>query len=231
MRRSLQGKSAKKSAKAKKAHSHAKSALTLFTRFKRPIALFCLLIGLSLFVAPSVIRYITRGPADKKGLTVPEQKTQKESTSSATLTNSPFVIDYQHFQMTTHERFPTRIIIPSLFIDVPIQISKVKNGFWEISETTASYGQGSAVPGENSNIVIFAHARPRLFGPLRDITFGSTVYLLTTDSWFQYRVKEIRFVTPTSVEEIKPTTTEELTIFTCSGFFDEKRMIVKAYPN
>ena len=153
------------------------------------------------------------------------------SSTSSTLSTEPIKIDSNLLTQIIQSQSPLRIIIPQLFIDLPIIEAKVVNGYWETSLNTASHGEGSANPGQNGNIVIFAHAKPKLFEPLRNIQNGNVIYVLTKDRWFRYRVNEINFVNPKDIEVIKPTESEALTLFTCSGFLDEKRLIVKALPD
>ena len=125
---------------------------------------------------------------------------------------------------------PLRIVIPSLSVDIPIIEARVVDGFWELSETTASHGVGSANPGEVGNTVIFAHAREGLFGPLRNLKNDATVYVFSKDRWYRYQVTETKLVDPGAVEVIAPTDDETLTLYTCSGFLDTKRLIVTAKP-
>ena len=106
--------------------------------------------------------------------------------------------------------------------------AKVVKGKWEVFEDSAAFGLGSTEPGKAGNTVIFAHARKGLFLPLRDIKNSDKVYVMTKDKWFAYEVKEIREVYPKQIEVIAPTTDETLTLYTCSGFADSKRLIVIA---
>lgn len=130
------------------------------------------------------------------------------------------------FVVKQHSEKPLRIIIPRLNIDLPIVEAKVIEDSWEISETAASHGEGSAYPGQKGNVVIFAHARVHLFLPLQDIQEFDEIYVLTDKSWYSYSVSKITEVLPDQVEVIHPTPDEQLTLFTCSGFADEKRLIV-----
>lgn len=125
---------------------------------------------------------------------------------------------------------PEKIIIPSLAINLKVEEAKIKDGFWETSETNASHGQGTANPGEKGNMVIFAHAREGLFLPLKDIKEKDTIYVLSKDKWYEYEVVEIKSVAPTQIEVIAPTPDETLTLYTCTGFFDSQRLIVRAKP-
>jgi LPXTG-site transpeptidase (sortase) family protein len=134
------------------------------------------------------------------------------------------------FKKLERDSSVVRILIPKHDIDLTVTFSKIKDGYWELSETTASHGEGSANPGERGNTVIFAHARQGLFYNLKNIDRGDIIYVLTKDNWHRYKVSEIKAVYPNQVETIAPTNNEILTLFTCSGFFDEKRLIVKALP-
>ena len=145
------------------------------------------------------------------------------------LAKEPIIAD-QAFKKVSKESDVKSIIIPRLNIDLSVLPSKIKNGYWEVSETSASHGEGSANPGEGGNIVVFAHAKEGLFLGLRNIKKDDTVYILTKLRWYKYRISEIVSVYPNDITTVAPTASEILTLFTCSGFFDDKRLIVKAIP-
>lgn len=123
---------------------------------------------------------------------------------------------------------PQRIVVPAISTDIAVKPAKVIKGKWEVFEDSAAFGLGSTEPGKAGNTVIFAHARKGLFLPLRDIKNSDKVYLMTKDKWFAYEVKEIKEVLPSDISVIKPTEDETLTLYTCSGFADSKRLIVVA---
>jgi LPXTG-site transpeptidase (sortase) family protein len=125
---------------------------------------------------------------------------------------------------------PIRIVIPSTNIDLNVIEAEVKDGYWETSETTASHGMGSANPGQNGNSVIFAHARVGLFYNLKDLKKDDIVYVFTQKKWYPYKVTDITSVYPDQVEVIAPTKDQTLTLYTCTGYADEKRLIVVAKP-
>lgn len=142
----------------------------------------------------------------------------------------PIKIDAKLLSNKKSTQTPQRILIPKYKLDLKIIEANVVSGFWELSESSASHGVGSGNLGEKGNIVVFAHARDELFGPIRDIKKGDAIYLLTKNSWHKYRVSETKLVDPNQIEVIAPTPKETLTLFTCSGFLDSKRLIVKALP-
>lgn len=125
---------------------------------------------------------------------------------------------------------PVRILIPSAGIDLPVVNAQVINGYWELSDKTASYGVGSGYPGQKGNTVIFAHARQGLFYNLKDVKLGDTVYVFTKNKWFRYKVNKITAVYPNETQVIMPTKNQTLTLYTCTGFYDQKRLIVQAVP-
>lgn len=184
-----------------------------------------LVFGALLIAFPKAYKYVSDHPA---GLN-PSQKATTKVTSVKNST-SPIQIDPSLLSDRESAQPPQRIVIPNLSIDLSIVEANVVDGYWELSETTASHGVGSANPGENGNIVVFAHAREGLFLPLRNIKAGDTIYILTKDRWSRYQVFETKEVAPAESQVIAPTPVETLTLYTCSGFLDSKRLIVSAKP-
>jgi LPXTG-site transpeptidase (sortase) family protein len=131
---------------------------------------------------------------------------------------------------TEQDEIPMRIIIPALSVDLPTVEANIVDGYWETSDTAASHGVGSANPGTKGNIVIFAHARQGLFLPLRNISKNTRIFVFTKHTWYEYTVTATKLVTPDRIDTIGPTADETLTLYTCSGFFDAKRIIVTAKP-
>ena len=138
------------------------------------------------------------------------------------------VPDYQ--ETVNQESLPVRVRIERIGIDLPVTESKIKNGVWEISDTGASHLGVSGRPGK-SNMVIYGHNRAHLFGPLFKIEGGDLVEIRDeNDEVYIYMVEKILEVNPNQVEVIAPTEEEILTLYTCSGFLDSKRLIVVAKP-
>ena len=70
-----------------------------------------------------------------------------------------------------------------------------------------------------------------LFLPLKDIKQGESVLVLTSNAWYSYTVTQVKEVLPTQTEVIAPTENPLLTLYTCSGYADSKRLIVTAVKN
>lgn len=202
--------------------------------YKKSTALLLILIGIVMIFFPGIYKWgqtmqTNANKGQRVNLTAYEQD-KTVNLAQTILASNPFKVDKKMLSDKMPSQAPQRIVIPDLNIDLPVVEAAVKNGFWELSETTASHGVGSANPGENGNIVIFAHARSGLFLPLRNIKSGTNIYVLTKDRWFHFTVNDIKIVMPNQIENIAPSSNEVLTLFTCSGFLDNKRIIVKAIP-
>lgn len=123
---------------------------------------------------------------------------------------------------------PTRILIPKIGLEQPVEDGKIVDGQWNISESGASYMIGSCAPGNPCNIVVYGHAKEQIFGPLKKIKTGDSITILTETKWYLYKVSEIKDVSPEQISVIGPTSEETLTLFTCTAFLDSKRLVVVA---
>lgn len=160
---------------------------------------------------------------------VPDEVT--DSASSTSFASEPVSVDrviLSGAQADTGKKTPVRIVIPDLNIDVPVKPARIVNGYWEVFQDSAGFGLGSSYPEDTGNQVIFAHARVGLFLPLKNVKTESAVYVFTQDKWFRYTVKEIKEVLPTQKEVIAATSDATLTLYTCTGFADSKRLIIVA---
>ncbi len=155
-------------------------------------------------------------------------KNKSETNPSSTFKSEPVIVEDFNQEVYDEVKLPKKIIIPSVSIDVEVKKAQIIGGFWEVFDDSAGWGIGSGIPGEIGNQVIFAHAREGLFSPLQSIKVGSRIYVLTEEKWFTYEVHEIKQVYPSQTEVIRPTDEETLTVYTCSGFRDSKRLIVIA---
>lgn len=206
---------------------HPKSAR--IASHTRTIGVWLLMIGFLLIAFPptykSILSRLQKQPPTG-GSVYNEQTAENRSLFAV----GPIRIHQQLLGTRESAQSPLRVVIPTVNIDLPIVEANVVDGYWEISETTASHGVGSANPGEIGNTVLFAHARADLFGPVRELKKDDVLYVLTKDRWHRYAVLQTKLVEPKDIEVIASTDEEILTLFTCSGFLDTKRLIVTATP-
>lgn len=126
---------------------------------------------------------------------------------------------------------PVRIEIPHFRVNLPIEQVTVKNEQWVIPDAEVGHVKESAYPGFDGNVILFGHNKRTVFGPLLWMSVGQEIILYTQDGSKQvYTVSDIFETDPRNVEVLAPTETEMLTLYTCSGFFDAKRWVVRAVP-
>ena len=125
---------------------------------------------------------------------------------------------------------PLRIIIPSVAIDLKVYDSEVVNGTWEVPEKAAGYGSGSSFLDENhGNSIVFAHARNGMFRNLNLLQTNDVINLVGDEGHvYTYRVIEIQKILPDEIDKVKLLGKHHLTLFTCDGFNDEYRLLVKS---
>lgn len=129
---------------------------------------------------------------------------------------------------TNNTDFPKRIEIPDLGINISIKYSKIVNGYWEVFDHEAGYGEGSGLPGQPGNQVIFAHKRVGLFLPLLNAQKDMLVSIYGQNKKYDYKITEIKKVNPLDISVVAPTKDETLTLYTCTGIFDQYRLVVVA---
>lgn len=135
----------------------------------------------------------------------------------------------QHISPPTHE--PNLLIIRSLDIQLPVAESVIKFGIWEVNPEGASHLASSSNPGDPGNIIIYAHDTNNRFGFLPDIKPNGIIELRSrNNTWHSYKVASTQIVDPSDVNVLKPNHPQELTLYTCYGFADLKRFVVKAVP-
>lgn len=116
-------------------------------------------------------------------------------------------------------------------LDETLEPQRYEGGKWTVSDDVGSYLDGSAKPGEGGNIIIYGHNKQDIFGPLTDLDGTESVRLTTEDGReYDYRITSLQEVTPEQTQLLQPTDEEVLTIYTCSGWLDSKRFVVRARP-
>jgi len=130
-----------------------------------------------------------------------------------------------------NKNIPGRINIPKVNISLPVDISTIENGVWQISDTRASFLDISAGLGQGGNTVIYGHNKTSIFGPIRWLKKGDEIELIDrAGESHKYEIAETVVVNPDAIDYVEPKDKETLTIYTCTGVFDSKRFIIVAYP-
>lgn len=116
-------------------------------------------------------------------------------------------------------------------INIPIVEETVVDGVLQVSPDKANHLLASAFPGENGNDIIYGHNLNTIFGYLVDARVGDPVAVITSDGVLhRYKISQIHIVDPSQTTLLAPTTSEVLTLYTCTGLLDSLRLVARAEP-
>lgn len=119
---------------------------------------------------------------------------------------------------------PTRLIIKDLHIDLPVIPQKIVQGKWETTENGVSYLIGSSW-------ILYGHDFANLLGNLKNAKPKMTLVVnFSNQSVKKFVITNTMEVYPTQTQVLAVGKSPVLIIYTCSGFFDEKRFVVAAKP-
>lgn len=136
----------------------------------------------------------------------------------------PSIVENAH----TNKSSPLKIYIPWR-VDVAVNSGQLKDGKWSIDQDKATHLTQSAFPGDPGNIVIYGHNTREILGNIRVLVPGEKISLFSSDNTeYTYEVEWTQEVSPHDTQALQQTDSEVLTLFTCSGFLDSKRFIVRA---
>lgn len=124
---------------------------------------------------------------------------------------------------------PTSISIPSIKLEAKIKEGGIVNGNWILSDNDALFLPTSGKIGEGYNTIIYAHNTDKLFGNLRNIKQDDLVVVRDgTGKEFKYKVFSKEDVNPQDLRKLYSTEKNIVTLFTCDGWFDRSRLLIKA---
>ena len=138
------------------------------------------------------------------------------------------------------DRPATRIVIPALGVDAPVVVIPIRDGTWDVEQITHEVGhlQGTASPGESSNVVMAGHITLTAggYGPFRGLAQlqpGDEVLVYIGDKEvYVYKVDSVKTVEATDVEVAYPTTEPILTLITCvnwdpvQGHYNDRLIVI-----
>lgn len=136
---------------------------------------------------------------------------------------------------------PKRITIPSIEVDARVvPVTTVYDDgklVWATASHAVGHQEGSANPGEPSNVVMSGHISSPLKGEgsvfkrLPQLKLEAEVVLYTEKKVYRYRVVETRVIKPEQTEVMDPTPYPILTLITCvPDWVYTSRLIVICEP-
>jgi LPXTG-site transpeptidase (sortase) family protein len=124
---------------------------------------------------------------------------------------------------------PTRISIPTIGVDLPVIPSKIVRGKWEETTIGVSYIAKSPIPGEIGNSILYGHNWPTLLGDLPLVKPGDKITIAYQNTKpRRFTVVFINIVSPDTTSVLLPTADRRITLYTCTGFLDSKRLVITA---
>ena len=137
------------------------------------------------------------------------------------------LLSYQEQPMDAHTGL--RLIITKLGINAPIVERGVQDGWMVVAPgATVTHFVYSAYPGALGNTILYSHSGTE-FRHLDSLAVHDTIVVQTPNGSVQFRVRELRIVSPTSLSVLDATPTAVLTILTCYPFgVDSSRLVVIA---
>ena len=111
---------------------------------------------------------------------------------------------------------PTTISIPSLNITLPV-----------LSEPLTP--KGVTFEPHGNNLVFYGHNWPNILGRLKEVKPGQTINLTYSANLTKtFVIDTVKIVGPNDTSILQAKDNEVLTIYTCTGFLDTKRLVVVA---
>jgi len=134
----------------------------------------------------------------------------------------------QNINYDTSVDSPERLIIKDLGINLPIVPTQISNNQWGLTDSGVSYLATSPLPGNQGNSVLYGHNWKSILGNLQKVKVGDTIDVVYKDGSKEFVVMYIQIVSPQDISVLDPTEDSRITLFTCTGFLDSKRLVVSA---
>ena len=126
---------------------------------------------------------------------------------------------------------PTRLRIPAMSLDSPVEEVTVNMGEWQVSPMDIGHHEGTGNPGQVGNVVLAGHRdiNSALFRELDRLGPGDEVFVSNSLGEYRYTVTESFIVSPDQIEVMDPTNDKRVTLITCTPIgLATQRLIVVA---
>lgn len=135
-----------------------------------------------------------------------------------------------HPLITTHSNEPSvpqTLLLPTHAEPLPIILTPVQNNDWQVSTKGVSLMQSSR---HGKGKILYGHNWPNLLGSLHDAEIGSSIQIRYSDLKQEaYTVQSMFTVDPSQLNVLElAQDPDTLLIYTCSGWLDQKRLVVVA---
>ncbi|OGG29948.1 hypothetical protein A2971_04315 [Candidatus Gottesmanbacteria bacterium RIFCSPLOWO2_01_FULL_46_21] len=127
------------------------------------------------------------------------------------------------------EIVPTSIEIEDLGLALSIISEELIDNTWPMSNRGVVYLANTPRPGDRGNSILYGHNWPNILGRLTRIKPGATISIgFNNGERRMFIVEYTQEVTPDQTHILASTDDRRITLYTCTGFFDQKRFVVTA---
>jgi len=125
---------------------------------------------------------------------------------------------------------PIGISLKSLGVSLPIIPAEKNNGKWETTSEGVSYLKTSPQPGKIGNSILYGHNWGSILGSLYKSRPGDKIAIyFSNNTKKEFEVAYTQEVAPSDSSVLSETNDKRITLYTCSGIFDQKRFVVTAF--
>lgn len=121
--------------------------------------------------------------------------------------------------------------IPSVRLTLPVYSASITGTTWQTTKRGVSYLSTSPLPGEQGNSVLYGHNWPNLLKPLHEVKPGDSIFVTRSGKTTRFIVRYVTVVGPNDDSVYAASKDTKLTIYTCTGFLDIKRLVITAIPD
>lgn len=122
---------------------------------------------------------------------------------------------------------PVSIRLSSLERTLPIIPATIQNNKWDLTDRGVSYLTSSVLPGEQGNSILYGHNWTNLLGSLNKMRPGQNIEINYSNGMKRiFSIDTMVEVDPSQTNILNQTTDKRITLYTCSGFLDSKRLVV-----
>jgi LPXTG-site transpeptidase (sortase) family protein len=130
---------------------------------------------------------------------------------------------------TALSNIPVRLRLPSVSIDLLVVPAYKTDSRWPTTTKGVSYLASSPLPGDPGNSIFYGHNWTRILGNLKNSQAGDPLIIGYSDgSSKTFTVTRVETVGPNAVEILDSTDFPQITLYTCTGFLDTRRLVVFA---
>ncbi len=141
----------------------------------------------------------------------------------------PTSIDPSEASESINSKYPQAITITSINVNLPIIPSSKTNGKFETTKNGVTYLTDSVLPSETGNSVFYGHNWSNLLGNLKSVKRGDSIQLKYASGEIKTFTIDLITEMPAKYAKVALESDQKvMTIYTCSGFMDSKRIIVTA---